>query len=95
MLPNNWYDFLKWFAIAGLNALGLAYGKLAQVWGLPYGTEITETLDVIGVLLAAFLMWKNYQYKKEFDIYTAPKAQPDATPITLDYEDEETAEEGE
>ena len=95
MLPDNLYDFLKWFAIAGIPAIGLAYSKLAAVWGLPYGTQIPETLDIISVLLAAFLMWKNYTFKKSFDIYTAPKVQPDATPITLDYEDEETAEEGE
>lgn len=86
MLSNNAYDFLKWFAIAGLNAIGLAYSKLAVVWGLPYGQAIPETLDVLGVLLAAFLMWKNYQYKKEYDVFTAPKIQPveDASPILPD-----------
>lgn len=89
MLPNNWYDFLKWFAIAGLNALGLAYGKLAAVWGLPYGTQIPETLDIIGVVLAAFLMWKNYQYKKQYDIISAPKVQPEFTEIKDILEEEE------
>lgn len=92
MLPNNLYDFLKWFAIAGIPAIGLAYSKLAVVWGLPYGTQIPETLDIISVLLAAFLMWKNYQFKKDFDIYTAPKAQPDSTPVYLEEDSEEEAE---
>ena len=92
MLPDNLYDFIKWFAIAGIPAIGLAYSKLAAVWGLPYGSQIPETLDIISVLVAAFLMWKNYTYRKEFDIYTAPKAQPDSTPVYLENDEEEEAE---
>lgn len=83
MLKNKAYDFLKWFAIGGIPAIGLAYSKLATVWNLPYATQIPETLDIISVLLAAFLMWQNYQFKQNFEIFTAPKVQPaeDASPI--------------
>ena len=34
MLSNKTYDFLKWLAILGLHAIGLAYGQLANIWGL-------------------------------------------------------------
>ena len=83
MITNKLYDFLKWFAIVGLHALGVAYGQLADIWGLPYGQAIPETLDIIGVVLGAFLAWESYQYNKQFEIYSAPKVQPveDATPI--------------
>ena len=83
MITNKLYDFLKWFAIVGLHALGVAYGQLADIWGLPYGQAIPETLDIIGVVLGAFLAWESYQYNKQFEVFSAPKVQPveDATPI--------------
>lgn len=65
LLKNSTYDFLKWFAIVGLHALGVAYGQLANIWGLPYSSAIPETLDIIGVLLGAFLAWENYDYNKK------------------------------
>lgn len=65
MLSNKTYDFLKWFAIVGLHALGVAYGQLANIWGLPYSSAIPETLDIIGVLLGVFLAWENYDYNKK------------------------------
>lgn len=84
MLKNKVYDFFKWFAIVGLHALGVAYGQFAGIWGLPYSQAIPETLDIIGVLLGCFLAWENYQYKQQYEIFTAPKVQPDATPINLE-----------
>ena len=77
MLNNKVYDFLKWFAIAGLHVLGLAYGQLADIWALPYSQAIPQTLDIVGALLAAFLAWENYQYKQQFEVYSAPKIQPE------------------
>jgi len=84
MLKNRTYDFLKWLAIVGLHAVGLAYGQLADIWGLPYSSAIPQTLDIVGVLLGAFLAWENYQYKQQFEVYSAPKVQPseDATDIS-------------
>lgn len=83
MISNKLYDWLKWFAIVGLHALGVAYGQLADIWGLPYGQAIPETLDIIGVVLGAFLAWESYQYNKQFEVFSAPKVQPveDATDI--------------
>lgn len=91
MISNKTYDFLKWIAIAGLHAVGVAYGQLASIWSLPYGQAIPETLDIIGVLLGAFLAWETYQYNKQFEVYSTPKIQPepDVTPIpedVLDFE---------
>lgn len=65
MLSNKTYDWLKWFAIIGLHALGVAYGQLANIWGLPYSSAIPETLDIVGVLLGAFLAWESYDYSKK------------------------------
>lgn len=86
MISNKLWDFLKWVAIAGLHFIGVAYGQLANIWGLPYGQSITETLDIVGALLGVFLMWENHQYKQNFEVFTAPKVQPveDASPILPD-----------
>lgn len=81
MLKNKVYDFLKWFAIVGLHALGVAYGQLANIWALPYSEAIPETLDIVGVLLGAFLAWESYQFSKENEILVAPRVQPDYSQI--------------
>ena len=65
MLYNKTYEWIKWFAIIGLHAIGVAYGQLANIWGLPYSTAIPETIDIIGVLLGCFLAWENYDYNKK------------------------------
>lgn len=65
MLSNKAWDFLKWFAIVGLHAIGVAYGQLATIWGLPYSSAIPETIDIVGVLLGCFLAWENYDYNKK------------------------------
>ena len=82
-ISNSAFDYIKWVCIFGLHLIGVAYGQLADIWALPYSQAIPETLDIIGVLLGAFLAWETYQYKKEYDIFTAPKVQPvaDASPI--------------
>ena len=83
-LSNRAWDFLKWFCAFGLHALGVAYGQLGVLWNLPFINEITKSLDIVGTLLAAFLMWENYQYKQDFEIFSAPKVQPsepDFSPI--------------
>ena len=86
-LSSRAWEFIKWFCAFGLHALGVAYGQLGVLWNLPYIDEITKTLDIVGTLLAAFLMWENYQYKQDFEVFSAPKIQPDATPI--EYAEEE------
>lgn len=64
MLKNKTYDFLKWLAIVGLHAVGVAYAGLATHWGWPYASEIQGTLDIVGTLLGIFLAWETYDYNK-------------------------------
>lgn len=90
MISNKIYDWLKWFAIVGLHALGVAYGQLADIWSLPYPSAIPQTLDIVGVLLGCFLAWENYQYNKQFEVYSAPKIQSQQ-PSSAELEEEEEA----
>lgn len=64
MLSNKLYDCLKWIAISALPIIGAAYAGLAEIWGLPYGPQITRTLDCIGTALAALLGYSTYKYNK-------------------------------
>lgn len=92
MITNKLYDFLKWFAIVGLHALGVAYGQLADIWSLPYGQAIPETLDIIGVVLGAFLAWSTYQFNKENEILVAPRIQPQVDASAIAYDADKTYE---
>lgn len=90
MLSNKFYDWLKWFAIIGLHALGVAYGSLADIWSLPYPSAIPQTLDIVGVVLGCFLAWENSQYNKKFEVYSAPKIQSQQ-PSSAELEEETEA----
>lgn len=65
MLSNRTYDFLKWLCAFGLHFIGAAYVGLAGVWSLPFAEEISKTLDIIGALVGAFLIWENYDYNQK------------------------------
>ena len=58
------YDKLKWVALILLPALGSAYFGLSKIWGLPYGTEVVGTIEVIDVFLGALLGISTIQYNK-------------------------------
>ena len=49
------YDALKWIALVALDALGIAYESLAQVWNLPFGDEVMKTCTIVSVLIGALI----------------------------------------
>lgn len=65
---NKVYDILKWFAMIVLPALATLYLGLSNVWGLPYGEEISTTITLVNTFLGAVLMISNNQYKKRVDV---------------------------
>lgn len=68
-LSNKLYDVLKYVAMVVLPALGTLYFALAQIWNLPYGTEIEGTILAIDTFLAALLQISTAKFKKENDEY--------------------------
>lgn len=52
-LKNSTYDFLKWFALIGLNAFGTFYSTIGVVWGLPYVEQIKTTCFALGTFIGA------------------------------------------
>ena len=65
---SKWYDALKYLALVALDAIGIAYEELAQVWNLPFGDEVMKTCAVISVLIGTLIGVSSYKYKKaQFD----------------------------
>lgn len=58
------YDALKWIALVGLNALGVAYENLSQVWNLPFGDEVAKTCSILALLIGTLIGVSSYKYNK-------------------------------
>lgn len=57
------YDVLKWFALVFLDAAGVAYEALSEVWSLPYGEEVFKTCSILSVLLGTLIGVSGLKYK--------------------------------
>lgn len=64
-MSNKMYDILKWVSIICIPAIGWFYSEIANIWQLPYGTEITKTIFAIGTLLGALLGISTINYNKK------------------------------
>lgn len=64
LLSSTMYDTLKFVALIVLPALGTFYFALSQIWGLPFGEEITGTINAMVVMLGAMLQISTNQYNK-------------------------------
>ncbi len=58
------YDALKWIALVALDAVGLAYESLSQIWNLPFGDEIAKTCTIVSVLIGTLIGVSSSKYKK-------------------------------
>lgn len=63
-MNNKVYDALKWVSLVALDAFGIAYQNLAEIWNLPFGIEIRNTFQVISVLIGALIGVAGYVYNK-------------------------------
>lgn len=63
-MSNKVYNVLKWVAMIVLPALATLYLGLSQIWGLPYGEEVSATITLIDTFLGAVLMISTSQYNK-------------------------------
>ena len=64
-MTNKVYDVLNWIAMVFLPALGALYFALADVWALPYGTEVVGTIVAVDTFLGALLKISSTQYNKD------------------------------
>ena len=66
-MTNRVYNFLKWIAMIVLPALATLYLGLSNVWGLPYGEEVSTTITLVNTFLGTVLMISTNQYNKRVD----------------------------
>lgn len=66
-MSNKIYDVLKWIAMIVLPALATLYLGLSNVWGLPYGEEVSTTITLVNTFLGTVLMISTNQYNKRVD----------------------------
>ena len=67
LLSDKVYEVLKWLALIAIPALGEAYVRLANVWNLPYGSQINETALIITFVLGALIGISTVQYNKNIN----------------------------
>ena len=63
-MSNKVYNVLKWVAMIVLPALATFYLGLSNVWGLPFGEEISTTITLVDTFLGAVLIISTSQYNK-------------------------------
>lgn len=65
MMSNKTYDVLKWIALVALDAIGLLYSTLANIWALPFGDEVMKTCAAFALCLGALIGVSGKVYQDE------------------------------
>lgn len=65
ILQNKTYDILKLIAMIIMPLADLV-AALANIWGLPYGSQIVATLVAIHAFLSAFVKVSSDKYHKGY-----------------------------
>lgn len=66
-MSNKIYDILKWVALVMLDAVGLFYQTLAEIWSLPYGDNVLKTCVALSVLIGTLIGVSGTQYSKSVE----------------------------
>ena len=64
-LPDKIYNILKWACLIALPALAVLYFTLAKIWGLPYGAEITATINAVALFIGSLIGVSQITINKE------------------------------
>ena len=64
-MKNSTYDFLKIIAQVILPLVATFYVTLAELWGLPFSTEISGTIMAVDTLIGGILMKLSNNYNKK------------------------------
>ena len=65
LIPDVWFDWLKWIAIVCLPAVSTFIVCISRIWGwADLGSMIAQTITCVGVLLGALLGISTIQYNK-------------------------------
>lgn len=62
-MSNKLYDVLKWASLVALDAVGLFYQTIADIWSLPFGDEVLKTCVAMSVLIGTLIGVKGMNYQ--------------------------------
>lgn len=63
-LSNKVYKTLNWISLVVLDAVGVFYKTIAEIWMLPFGNEILATCAALSLLLGALIGVTSVTYNK-------------------------------
>lgn len=66
VLPDKWYDILKWVALILCPALSTLYAALAGFWHFPYPEQICGTISAIGLFIGALIQVSSKNYVRRY-----------------------------
>lgn len=66
-LNDKVYDVLKWIALVALDAVGVFYNTISEIWGLPFGGQVLATCAAISLLIGSMIGIASVTYKKNKD----------------------------
>lgn len=61
------YDVLKWIALTGCYALWYGWTKLAEVWGFPFASQISETIIIVGAVIGILVGVSGIAYQRRLE----------------------------
>lgn len=64
-LNDKVYNVLKWICLIALPALAVLYFTLAKIWSLPYGAEITATINAVALFIGSLIGVSQIAINKE------------------------------
>ena len=67
-MSEKWYDVFKYIGRIGLPAIAAAILSLAEVWNIPYSTEIARTIIIVATLLNSLLQIDSNKYFEDKEI---------------------------
>jgi len=63
-LSDKMYECLKWLTLCFLPASAVLYSLIAEVWHLPFGKEISQTINGVCTFLGVLIGVSTVQYNK-------------------------------
>lgn len=64
-MSNKTYDILKDISLYVLPAILVLFIALADIWGIPYATQIQLTIAAIDTFIGAMVKWLNVKWNKQ------------------------------
>ena len=64
ILPDKWYNVLKWVCMIALPAIATLWFTLGKIWGFPYLAEVEGTIVAIDTFLGALIGISTLSYNK-------------------------------